>query len=226
MPRYGLASLVEYFKIEHGRAHRALDDALATSNVYLALIAHLAALAPASREAIGKLLFGADGITKFRVALRVSSRCRECRQASLCRKLTLLERELYPDNVAGEIPERVNDDYIPVDMGAVENCFLPGGLLSKGMATYEYRPQQIKMAVRVAQTFNQSEFLLAEAPTGVGKSLAYLLPASWWASQNGERVIIFTQRRVCNCSCFTEEGPAGILDGRRVKFIGIVERKK
>jgi DNA polymerase-3 subunit epsilon/ATP-dependent DNA helicase DinG len=44
----------------------------------------------------------------------------------------------------------------------------------------------------VAQAFNHREHLLVEAPTGVGKSLAYLIPAVHWGVQNGERVVIST----------------------------------
>jgi len=44
----------------------------------------------------------------------------------------------------------------------------------------------------VAEAFNHDRHLLVEAPTGVGKSLAYLIPAVRWAMQNGERVVIST----------------------------------
>ncbi len=44
----------------------------------------------------------------------------------------------------------------------------------------------------VAQAFNQGEHTLVEAGTGTGKSMAYLLPAAFWASQNGRRVVIST----------------------------------
>jgi DNA polymerase-3 subunit epsilon/ATP-dependent DNA helicase DinG len=44
----------------------------------------------------------------------------------------------------------------------------------------------------VARALNQGEHLLVEAPTGVGKSLAYLIPAVYWAVQNGERVVVST----------------------------------
>jgi DNA polymerase-3 subunit epsilon/ATP-dependent DNA helicase DinG len=44
----------------------------------------------------------------------------------------------------------------------------------------------------VATTFNQGGHLMIEAPTGVGKSLAYLIPALYWATTNNERVVIST----------------------------------
>ena len=44
----------------------------------------------------------------------------------------------------------------------------------------------------VCRAFNGDEICAAEAGTGVGKSLAYLLPAVAWAVQNGERVVVST----------------------------------
>ena len=48
------------------------------------------------------------------------------------------------------------------------------------------------MAREVSLAFNHGDHLMIEAGTGVGKSLAYLLPAARWAQQNSRRVIIST----------------------------------
>ncbi len=57
---------------------------------------------------------------------------------------------------------------------------------------YEYRPPQVAMLKRVAESFNESRVCIAEAGTGVGKSMAYLLPAINWADMNNERVVVST----------------------------------
>jgi ATP-dependent DNA helicase DinG len=57
---------------------------------------------------------------------------------------------------------------------------------------FEERPQQLEMAFAVANAFNNQEFLLAEAGTGTGKSLAYLLPAALLALGSGQQVGIST----------------------------------
>lgn len=75
----------------------------------------------------------------------------------------------------------------------VAQTFAPGGLLSKEMETFEVRPQQIEMAKAVASAFNNSTMSIIEAPTGVGKTMAYLLPAVLWALNNDERVVISTR---------------------------------
>jgi ATP-dependent DNA helicase DinG len=68
----------------------------------------------------------------------------------------------------------------------------PGGALSRLYPGYEERRSQISMLRFVAEAFNRDELRIAEAGTGVGKSLAYLLPALQWALQNGERVVVST----------------------------------
>jgi ATP-dependent DNA helicase DinG len=52
----------------------------------------------------------------------------------------------------------------------------PGGPLSN-LPFYEHRPGQVDMAKAVWRALRHDEILLAEAGTGIGKSLAYLLPA-------------------------------------------------
>lgn len=52
----------------------------------------------------------------------------------------------------------------------------PGGALSRE-PFYEHRPGQVALAEAVAETLREGGILLAEAGTGTGKSLAYLLPA-------------------------------------------------
>ena len=48
------------------------------------------------------------------------------------------------------------------------------------------------MLKAVAKALSNQQHLLVEAGTGIGKSMAYLLPAFEWAEQNGERVVIST----------------------------------
>src|SRR4051794_20992923 len=73
----------------------------------------------------------------------------------------------------------------------VEEIFSPSGLLSRSK-NFEYRPQQQTMAIAVAQALQSGEHLVVEAGTGVGKSLAYLVPAILFAVANGKKAIIST----------------------------------
>ncbi len=61
-----------------------------------------------------------------------------------------------------------------------EAFFAPGGPLKQaaehGGRPYEFRPQQLEMAGAIADALAQGDNLCVEAPTGVGKSFAYLVP--------------------------------------------------
>ena len=70
-------------------------------------------------------------------------------------------------------------------MGAI---FAPGGALSIALDGFEARRAQIEMAAAVADVFAEGGVLLAEAGTGTGKTLAYLVPAIL----SRERVLIST----------------------------------
>ena len=69
--------------------------------------------------------------------------------------------------------------------------FSETGLLSHARG-FEYRPEQQQMAVAVAETLEGESALLAEAGTGVGKSLAYLIPAIRFALERGRKAVIST----------------------------------
>ncbi len=66
--------------------------------------------------------------------------------------------------------------------------FAPGGALSRVLTGYEERPSQQALSGAVGRTLREGGVLLAEAGTGTGKTLAYLLPAV----ELGRRVVVST----------------------------------
>lgn len=73
----------------------------------------------------------------------------------------------------------------------VEEIFSPTGVLSKAR-NFEYRPEQQQMAVAVARALQNRDHLIVEAGTGVGKSLAYLIPSILFALSEGKKAVICT----------------------------------
>ena len=73
----------------------------------------------------------------------------------------------------------------------VEEIFSPTGLLSRAK-NFEFRPQQQQMAVAVARALQNREHLAVEAGTGVGKSLAYLIPAILFAVAEKKKAVVST----------------------------------
>ena len=73
--------------------------------------------------------------------------------------------------------------------------FQPGGALAavaQGDFEYEARPQQVDMARAVAEALEANRHLIVEAGTGVGKSLAYLVPLILHAKRTGTRALVST----------------------------------
>jgi ATP-dependent DNA helicase DinG len=79
--------------------------------------------------------------------------------------------------------------------GTVAGLFSAGGALSGPLKGFEPRPQQIQMAMAVESALAEEKPLLVEAGTGVGKSLAYLLPAALWAVRENKRVWVSTHTK-------------------------------
>ncbi|MEE2669018.1 MAG: helicase C-terminal domain-containing protein [Gemmatimonadota bacterium] len=79
-----------------------------------------------------------------------------------------------------------------LDVGALEALIGPEGPLAQSHPQYEDRPGQRDMLRNVTARYNQGGVALIEAGTGIGKSLAYLIPAAQWSLQNRERTVIST----------------------------------
>ena len=67
------------------------------------------------------------------------------------------------------------------------------GMIAQAMRmAYEHRPQQIEMAAAVEKSLRDKAHLIVEAGTGVGKSLAYLVPLVLWTREENCRAIVAT----------------------------------
>ena len=58
------------------------------------------------------------------------------------------------------------------------------------------RQAQLQMVEAVSWALQDARFMLVEAPTGTGKTFAYLVPAVLWARSQGEPVVISTYTRL------------------------------
>jgi ATP-dependent DNA helicase DinG len=87
---------------------------------------------------------------------------------------------------------------------AVDAVFAPGGPLARHISAFEPRSGQQAMAMAVARAFEDGGVLLAEAGTGTGKTLAYLVPAIL----SRERVLISTGTKNLQEQIFFKDIPA------------------
>jgi ATP-dependent DNA helicase DinG len=94
-----------------------------------------------------------------------------------------------------------------VDLEEVLSILAPGGALASCYPHHEARPQQSAMAKAVASAFNDSAFLAAEAGTGVGKSLAYLVPGVLHARRGNGPLVVSTYTRNLQEQLFQRDLP-------------------
>jgi ATP-dependent DNA helicase DinG len=82
--------------------------------------------------------------------------------------------------------------------------FGPGGRLAASLPGFEPRAGQAALAQEVADALERGQHLLAEAGTGIGKSLAYLVPAL----ASGQRVVVATATKALQEQLLTKDVPA------------------
>ena len=181
-----LGAIARHLGVALPSPHRALADAETARAVFLLLRERLAAL-PTS------LLIEAERIAAA-TDWPLQSLLRELVNAPLVAAQAeapgLMHGAVQPPEDYGRPLSSSPDDPQPVDPAQIEH------LLTRSAADlidgFEERPEQVAMAHGVSSALNHSEQLLVEAGTGVGKSLAYLLPSATYARENDTRVVIST----------------------------------
>jgi ATP-dependent DNA helicase RecQ len=169
MPNRSLADLTQRFGITNADAHHALADATATAAVVRCLLDAVDPKDPSWRLVIGVLETFAHPLAALMPPL------------SSTPELSTLTRELDPL-------------LMPSGPAAADSWSATRDALAvlqtrRGLRT---RTAQHEMAHAVAEVFDHGGYLAVEAPTGTGKSLAYLLPALGRASRRGQPVILAT----------------------------------
>lgn len=195
--RYTLEFLANYLHLpldEGGQAHRAMSDVLLTAELLLALreialrqldVGTLSEIVEAgSRVGWNEAIFF-DDVLKEAVKIALKSKNPPKRDGKRL-------KELYkPEKIEGKqlVPKEKVD---PIPQQEILGMFGPHGNFARHFEGFEVRPQQVDMVAAVVEAFNHGRHLLIEAGTGTGKSMGYLLPAAFWAAQNGRRVVVST----------------------------------
>lgn len=190
--RYSLGNLSDFLDIELSRQHRAMADAMATKDLFLALIEEMSQWDTATLREITRLSRNSDW-SLLRVFNDVLAERRERERA----RTPVRGHPAAPANLslqpseAQEMPHLEPTSTItPIDEEALVEFMSPEGEFARSFPDYEHRTEQIEMLRGVTQAFNTPNHLLVEAGAGTGKSIAYLLPAIHFAVQNGRRVVI------------------------------------
>ena len=186
--QYSLKYLTTHFQVEHNDAHRALADAMATKNVYIkllrlaaeqdsGLLSYLSNLAARSRWSISGILAGLEGTG-------------DAQTSSV--GLTGLDLEQLSIRLGSPEKRRADPALSDLSEEKVAGLLAQNGPFSKVFSGFEHRPEQEQMLTSVTKAMYHNQHLVVEGGTGVGKSMAYLLPAALFAISKGQRVVIST----------------------------------
>lgn len=197
-PRYSLGALAERLGISLPSHHRAMDDAMAAKDLFLALLDRALEMDLEVLQEINRL--AARSTWPLRFIFRDLERQRALTASAGTIREQLLEKGVLDRAAMGlvmarkprEEPLRPAKGLTPIDIDALCALLEPDGPFARQFPGYEHRPQQIDMLRAVAECFNEGGQIMTEAGTGTGKSLAYLLPAVDFAARNGRHVVIST----------------------------------
>src|SRR5215212_9687509 len=95
----------------------------------------------------------------------------------------------------------------PSNASNLSDLFAEAGALASRKSEYGYRPQQLGFAHAVEKTLRERGVLLADAPTGTGKSAAYLAPTILDIAGSGGRVVVSTATLALQAQLLSEDLP-------------------
>lgn len=175
--RHSLAHLCQVFDIDNPDAHRALADAQATAILFQLIQQRLRELPPVVWQNLLALC--------LKVESPLSQFLQDMGKEILKYSFLMPKGEFLNLPKQGESQqsdEKQEEDWqYQLDVTAVDRWFAPEGGLAAKLPGFEVREQQRELAQGVCRAFNEHKILIAEAATGTGKSLAYLLPAVLFA---------------------------------------------
>ncbi len=177
LPGYSLGQVAKSLSITLDQAHRALDDARASGYIALNLIPKLESIPLRSRSIMGRFAPPSMLKTILNHSIKQVDIPAKKIPVLISKKQEKLSLPKEPDKLDKEI---------------VSHCFSQSGELSQAIPNYSCRSSQEKMATMVTDALNEQCHFIAEAGTGTGKSLAYVVPAALWAKKNNCRVLIAT----------------------------------
>ncbi|MDQ0299407.1 ATP-dependent DNA helicase DinG [Salibacterium salarium] len=183
-PGYQLSQLAEWLEISHDRPHQADSDAIVTASVLIQLLnklkslpkktlAWLDSLALGLESDIGRLIKARKN-EKVRFSIEDNDQIEEFKGIALKKQVTT-KTSNKEEQVEGE-----------------SSFFSTDGLLASKWDQYEYRKAQEQMSTKIKEALESREHALIEAGTGIGKTIAYLIPALYYSKKTGQRVVVST----------------------------------
>ena len=191
----GLAGLAEGLGVDfRGESHRALSDAETTAAVFVELCNRIAVVSGEERLRLARLVASeSSGLAMVIAGTNDYSVGTE-------------EMDMMPLPEVLDAPNRLEPIKIQEEIDPIDFRKVFDGSQNI-IERFEKRSQQLDMAKVVKKALDTEGRFLIEAGTGVGKSLAYLLPAALFAIKNGKHVVISTNTIALQEQIITKDLP-------------------
>ena len=223
-PRYSLSALVDILKLSNLQPHRAQEDAEATMAVLVKLY-EMAYDLPV--QLLSEIVRASQNVywdANYFFTQVLKSKAREMPVARKAQQKDYGVLFAEPGELLAQ-PLKSNPVVEPLDPEETTAVLSPGGPFSKYMENFESRNEQLEMLQAVTNALSNSQHLMVEAGTGIGKSFAYLVPAAMWSMRNNTRVVISTNTLNLQDQLINKDIPdlkkalgidlrAGVLKGR------------
>ncbi len=196
-----LVDLAAAFQMPEGPAHRATTDTEVLAALWRVMLVALDDLPDAVLGELARL--GGTGWTLGRVFAHLAA-ARERPPFDL----KTLRHERLRHEKASAMTDAAEVEMVLPEVEAVLAEFEDGGAVRRMYPGYEPREEQVKMADAVLGAFCSDTHLAVEAGTGVGKSVAYLVPAAHLALANHVAVGVATKTNTLMDQLLYSELPA------------------
>ncbi|SER12602.1 ATP-dependent DNA helicase DinG [Gracilibacillus ureilyticus] len=179
-PGYKLNELAHFLYITHDMPHRAISDALVTADLFLLILQKLHSLPNHLLEQL----------------VQLSSKLTSDLSLLLPNQPVLSRDDLLTVNgiLLRKLPEKnreVNFEY-PSYQEFLDQIYGENGFLAKFYRNYEVREDQLFISETIYDHFQSHKHAIIEAGTGIGKTIAYLIPSVYEALTTGKPIVIST----------------------------------
>lgn len=169
---HSLESLTNYLKIKHIESHRALDDVMASIDLFLYLVQRTYAIDSLILKEIHKFLDKKNWSLADIFHYVYKNKPGEKKKEIISRVPKIKSR----------LPKKIS-----IDFEKIEQIFIKKEKAKKIIRNYEFRPGQIELMKLLLKNFQGENSQIIGAGPGVGKYLAYLVPAIYFARKNTKK---------------------------------------
>ncbi len=190
LPDYSLITLADCLGVPYPVRHRALADAAIVKEVFLALLDRASHLDLPLIAEINRLTLASNWA--WRIFFGELEELK-ARNVSLWERQSW-ESDFLPRRERSRPRKALSPRPVirPLNVDRVASLIGENGPMARVFPGFEFRQGQVSMLQGVVRSLNDGQHFIVEAGTGIGKSVAYLLPAILFACENNSPVVIST----------------------------------